>query len=120
LTPCYNSLNIQAVLSAAATSIQPEVSVSFFTWNVDGKQGTPSTHRTVMNSTTDVTILPAPKTQNVVNEPVSLALYNKDVATVVATVKSDNGTTEIILRKATLAPSATLVWEKGAGWNVVT
>ena len=119
MIPTGNSLNIQAVLSGVA-STQPEVSVSFFPWNVDGKPGTPASHRTVLNSTTDVTILPAPKTQNAVNEPVSMALYNKDGATVTVTVKSDDGTTEIILRKATLAPSATLGWEKGEGWYVVT
>lgn len=109
------TLNLQAVLSAAA-SIQPEVTASFQTWNVDGEPTKPATHRTVMNSTTDVTILPAPGVAGQVREPLSIVLYNKDGVTHTATVKSDDGTTEIILQKVLLGPAETLAYEKGRGW----
>ena len=108
-------LKLEAVLAGAVAANQPEVVVDYFDYNRDGNLTKPATFRVALNSTTDVTILAAPR-QDFVRDTQRISIYNKDTASVTVTVKTDDGTTERILIKATLLTLETLNWEKGLGW----
>lgn len=109
-------LKLEAVLAGAVSANQPEVNVSFVTWNSEGVPTKPATTRTALNSSTDVTILAAPTTQGQVREPTFISIYNKDTASITVTIKTDDGTTERIIIKCLLTAGRTLFWEKGFGW----
>ena len=111
------TLKLEAVLDAAVAANQPEVNVYYVTWNVQGVQTRPSTFRVALNSNTDVTILAAPTTQNEVREVIGATIYNKDTGSVVVTVKTDDGTTERIIVKATLGAGRTLEFNRNYGWR---
>ena len=114
------SLKLEAVLGGAVAANQPEVTVVFINYNVDGAPSKPATVRSALNSSTDVTILAAPSVDGHVREPQFISIYNKDTASVTVTVKTDDGTTERILHKATLATLEALQYEKGRGWYALT
>jgi hypothetical protein len=111
-----SSLKMEAVLAGAVAANQPDVHVDYSVWNNEGKQTKPAPFRTVLNSTTDVTILAAPGTVGFINDPEFISIYNKDTASVTVTVKTDDGTTERIIQKVTLLTLEALQYEKGRGW----
>jgi hypothetical protein len=110
-----DTLKLEAVLAAGVSANQPEVTVDYFDWNKDGVMTKPATFRVALNSGTDVTILAAPQV-GFIREPLRASIYNKDTATVTATVKTDDGTTERIIIKAALLTLECLHFEKGRGW----
>lgn len=114
-------LKLEAVLAGAITTNQPEVHVDYFVWNNKLGETTtkPATFRTALNSTTDVTILAAPASPGYVFEPFHICIYNKDTVAITVIVKTDNGTTEYIQVKQTIASLKSLIWERGVGWYVV-
>ncbi len=109
---------LEAVLAGAVSANQPEVMVDYIDWNPAGQSTPPAQIRSALNSASDVTILdtPATKTQNQSREPIRISIYNKDTAAVTVTVKTDDGTTERIIIKATLQTLESLHWEKNSGW----
>lgn len=111
-------MNLQAVLGGAVAANQPEAHVVYVTWNVDGKPSKPAQSRTALNSNTDVNILTAPGINGHVREPIRISIYNKDTASVLLIVKTDDGTERIIIRQ-TLLTLESLHWEKGSGWQVL-
>lgn len=112
-------ISLQAVLAGAVAANQPEFCVDYVQWFTDGESAKPATYEGALNSNTDVSILPAPMTQGAVFEPLRVSIYNKDTASVTVTVKTDDGTNERILIKATLLTLETLNWERGEGWYAV-
>jgi len=115
-----SSLNLEAVLGGAVTANQPEVHVDYLIWNADGTVTPPQPSRTVLNSTTDVTILAAPATNAFYFEVVNLSIYNKDTASATVIVKTDDGSNERIICKVTLSTLETLHYQKDRGWYVIT
>lgn len=113
------SLKLEAVLAGAITTNQPEVTVDYVQWNLNGEKTKPATFRTALNSGTDVTILAAPTTVGFVVEPMSISIYNKDTVNVIVTIKTDDGSTERIMKKHTLTTTQSLLWEKAVGWYVL-
>ena len=112
------TLSLQAILAGAVAANQPEVHVDYVDWNNAGEQTPPATYRIALDSANDVTILAAP-VANPVREPLRVIIYNKDTATVVVTVKTDDGTTEYIEVKQSVTTLKSLCWEKGVGWYVL-
>ena len=112
-------LRLEAVLGGAVSANQPEVHVDYVDYNVRSEATLPSYFRVALNSTTDVTILAAPVVPNQRREVVRLNVYNKDTATIVLTIKTDNGTTEFIQFKQSLLTLQTFCWEKGVGAYVI-
>lgn len=112
------STRIEAVLAGAVSANQPEVHVDYVDWNQQGEQTPPASFRSALNSTTDVTILAAPVV-NPKREPIEVNIYNKDTASVVVTVKTDDGTTERIIVRRTLTTLQTLCWKRNVGWFVL-
>ena len=113
------TLKLEAVLAAGVAANQPECHVFYKDWNPQGTTSIPAPKRTALNSGTDVTILAAP-VNNPAREVIGIHLYNKDTASVTVTIKTDDGTTEFILIKATLATLEMLGWEPNAGWYAMT
>ena len=103
---------LEAVLAGAVAANQPEVHVFYADWNASNEMTAPTLFRAALNSTTDVTILAAP-VANPKREVLSMTLYNKDTATVTATIKTDDGTERILVKKA-LATLETLHFSKNA------
>lgn len=113
-----SSMKLEAVLAGAVSTSQPEAHVGYVDFTIEGKQTRPAPFRVSLNSTTDVTILASP-TGNAVRKTESISIYNKDTASVTVTVKTDDGSTEKIVVKQTLATLETLCWDLGVGWYVI-
>ena len=112
------STSLQCILAGAVSANQPEVHVDYVDWTPEGVRTPPASFRTALNSATDVTILAAP-VSNPKREPIEVNIYNKVTASVVVTVKTDDGTTERIILKRTLTTLQTLVWKSNVGWFVL-
>lgn len=110
---------LEIVLAGAVAANQLDVHVSYVDWNKSGVTTNPAMFRTASNNTTDVTILAAP-VQNPIREILQASIYNKDTASATVTVKTDDGTTERIVIKVTLATLETLNLEKGKGYYTIT
>jgi hypothetical protein len=116
LSSAPSSIKLEAVLAGAVSANQPEYHVDYIDWTNDNQQTIPNEpSRGALNSTTDVTILTAP-TNNPRREIQRISIYNKDTASVTVTVKTDDGTTERIIIKKTVATLDSLCWERGRGW----
>lgn len=113
------TLKMEAVLAGAVAANQLDVHVSYVDWNKSGVKTNPAMFRAVSNDTTDVTILAAP-VLNPIREVLRVSVYNKDTASATVTVKTDDGTTERIVTKVTLATLETLNFEKGKGWYSIS
>mgnify|MGYP001594690075 CR=1 FL=1 len=106
------------VLAGAVSANQPEVHVDYVDWTKDMEKTAPATQRSALNGATDVIVLAAP-VQNPKREPVEISVYNKDTASVVLTVKTNDGTTERIVLRRTLTTLQTLMWKTNANWEVL-
>lgn len=116
LTP---GTKLEAILAGAVSASQPEAHVDYVDYGQTGEPSVPLSNRTALNGASDVTILAACTAgQTKVREVIGASIYNKDSAAVTVTVKTDDGTTERIIVKATLAAAETLVYEKGDGWMI--
>lgn len=108
------SIKLEAVLSGAITTSQPEYEVDYIDYNNDNAPTFPSPSSGALNNTTDVEILGAP-VNNPRREVLRISIYNKDTVSATVTVKRDDGT-ERILKKVTLLTLESLNFEKGRGW----
>ena len=75
--------------------------------------------RTATNSGTDVVICAAPPQSGTTRNIESISVYNKDTANVTVTIKTDDGTTEFIIKKHTLTTLQTMTYESNNGWSVL-
>jgi hypothetical protein len=110
---------IEAVLAGAVSTNQPEYHVWYIDYNKDGQPTLKALSRGALNSASDVTILAAPPF-NPSREVIAIDIYNKDTATVVVFVKTDDGATERILTRKSLTTLQTLTWTANAGWLVTS
>ena len=108
---------LEAVLAGAVAGTQPVVHVDYIDWNNEGHPTRPTPFKTALNNGTDVTILAAPM-NGAFREPIRIAIYNGDSASITLTVKTDDGT-ERILIKVVLLTLETLNWEKERGWYAI-
>ena len=116
------TVKLQVVLAGAVSANQLQCTVSFFDENVSGERTRGSSQQTNTNSTTDVDICNALGTgkEGFIRNIDTLTVYNRDTAAATVTVKKDDGGTETILVKATLATLETLAYDHEAGWRVTT
>lgn len=110
--------SLKAVLAGAATT-QPDVVVSFTDKTTKVfppiKSGT---HLSKTNSTTAVTVCPAPSNLTV-REVDSIFVKNNDAATATATINYvDNGSDRKLVT-VDIGPSETLFYTNGSGWAVI-
>lgn len=108
------STKLEAVLSGAA-SPAPHFHVAWVVHNNEGLLSKPATNRGTL-SDSDTVLVAAPGTQGQVREILFVSIYNADNASVTVDVKTDNGTTELSVVKATLLTLEQLLYEKGRGW----
>lgn len=111
-------MSLQAVLGGAVATTQPDAYVVFCDYNKENEVTRPGMQRVALNSNTDVIILTAP-VQNPVREVQFLSVHNRDTASVVLTLKTDDGTTERLILKQGLTAGQSLVYGKEAGFQVV-
>ena len=114
---------LQAVLAGAVTTNQLDIVVCGYDVPAQTKPDF-SEYRGFMqvsssNSTTDADICAAPVSQGVVRNLEYIGVYNKDTVSATVTIKLDDGGTEHILRKKQLLTTESLIWTRGAGWQVV-
>lgn len=111
---------IQIVLGAAITTNQLEITTHFY-------DTTPQATTTVIrggsklsnsNDTTDVDIVEAPALQGIIRNVHTITVHNKDTVLSTVSVKIDDGGTEKILVKMTIASGDTLTYDDGFGWQV--
>ena len=118
-------LKLEAILAGAVAANQPEAHVHFREIPSQTKptfeEYLGATKRTATNGANDVTICAAPGAAGRTRNIDTVSIYNKDTANVTVTVKTDDGTTEFIIRKQLLAPGESLCYEgreSGRGWYV--
>lgn len=114
------SMKLEAVLAGAVAANAPEFHVIYQDYNQRGELTKPAISRGQLDGANDVEILAAPDVQSTAREVLRASIYNEDTASVTVTVKTDDGTTERIVIKATLLTLEALMFEKGHGWYVVT
>ena len=100
---------LEAVLSGAIATSQPEVAVTFSDIRSDGARGF-QTYIIALNSTTPVTICPAPPV-GYTRFVETINVYNKDTASITVQINYDDSGTDFILFKRTLATLETLTYE---------
>lgn len=110
--------SLKAVLAAAAAT-QPDVVVSFIDKTTKVfppiKSGT---HLSKTNSTTAVTICPAPSNLTV-REVEAIFLKNNNASTVTATINYNDNGSDYKLVAVEVGPSETLFYTSSSGWNVI-
>lgn len=112
------TLHLQIALNKSATVSQPEITVSYIDWTPDpNRQAVPATSRSSASHSGDVTILSAP-VNNPSREIIYINIYNKDTVAHDVIVKTDNGTSEMILTRQSLSSTEALIWTKGQGWQI--
>jgi hypothetical protein len=110
------NLKLVANLTGAIATSQPDVHVFYDVYNAKGTDSKPSTYRSALSNTADVTILPAPTIQGTCFEIVGIVIHNSDTATVTVVVKTDDGTTQRVLLKKELLTGETIGYSKTLGW----
>ena len=109
---------LEAVLAGAIAASQPEFHVWYSDWTDAGEETPPGQYRGALNSTTDVTILAAPSGRSMMRQVTEMSIYNKDSASVTVTIKTDDGTTERIIRKEVIPTLKALTWGENVGWQL--
>lgn len=110
-----SSVVLQAVLSGAISTTQPQVTVCASDQSSSGYAGLAPV-RTALNSTTDVTILSAPAASTF-RDVDYLSVYNRDTASITVTIKYDASGTDTIIITATILTLETLFYVHGQGWG---
>lgn len=113
---------LQVVLASSVATNQPQVTTVFYD---DIPQETTTLRRRVhqvtsTNNTTDVDVVQAPAIQSIVRNVETIAIHNRDTASITVTVKMDDNGTETILVKQAVAVGETLTYEHGAGWQLLS
>lgn len=113
---------LQIVLTSSPAT-QSDVVLSYYDTPREKKEGNEEYPRRLQiaksNSTTDVDICDAPGRYDVVRNIEHICVYNKHSASVTVVIKIDDGGTEAILLKQTLAAEESLVHEATGGWQVL-
>lgn len=107
---------LQAVLSGAVASLQPQATVFFSDQSATGYSG--GSKLTLLNSTTDVDIANSPAASTI-RDVDCLQIYNRDSASVTVSIKIDVGGTDSIIITVTLATSETLEYTHSDGWKCI-
>lgn len=108
------AMKLDGVLAGAADPA-PTFHVGYVVHAVSGAVSKPALSRGAFNGATDVTLLAAPGTAGEVREVLFASIYNGDNASIVVTVKTDDGTERTVLA-VTLLTLEQLLYEKGRGW----
>lgn len=110
--------SLRAVLAGAAAT-QPDVVVSFTEKSTKAfPPAKAGTYLSKTNSTTAVTICPAPQNLTV-REVDAILLKNNNAALVTATINYHDNGSDRTLVKAQVGPSETLFFARGYGWRVM-
>lgn len=110
--------SLKAVLAGAATT-QPDVVVAFKEKSTKAfPPAKAGTFLSKTNSTTAVTICPAPQNLTV-REIDAILLKNNDAAMVTVTINYHDNGSDFPLVKIEVEPSETLFFARGYGWRMV-
>ncbi len=116
LLPTANT-SFQIVLGGAVTTNQLPFVVNYLNYNSNGLNGIGQNHGTT-NSTTPVTLLPAPANGSF-RQGVTISVVNSDTVNATVIIRlNDNGTTRDMVKQV-LAPNEGLYYEDGDGWRVM-
>lgn len=107
---------IQAVLSGAITTTQPQAVVCYSDQTTGSYAG--GKQVTALNSTTDVDILAAPAASTI-RDVDYISIFNRDSASITVTVKYDISATDSIIITVTLQTLETLQYVHGSGWACI-
>lgn len=110
-------IKLEAVLASAANTTQPKAHVGFVTYGQEDIYRRPDLQRTALNDTTDVTILTAPEVGEV-KQVTFLSIHNASADTETVTIKTDDGTTEMVWNSKSLTTGQVLSWSPDGGWIV--
>lgn len=115
---------LQIVLSGSHTTTAPKTYVVYYDVPAQAKPDNSEYLRSVQvattNGATDVDICAAPNVNGTRRNIENITIHNIDSANVTLTIKLDDGGTETILFKCTLATLEMLVYDVGANWRAYT
>lgn len=107
---------LQAVMSGAPATTQPQCTVSYSEQTSTTYLG--DVQRTVLTGATDVDILAAPSGSNV-RDVDFISFYNRDTASVTITCKYDVSATDSIIITATIGTLEYLEYTHSGGWKTL-
>ena len=110
---------IQAVMSGAAATTNPQYVVSYQDITSTGMTIPQSSSQGSLNGTTPVDIVAAPSASTN-RQVVHISIYNADTATVTVTVTKDVSGTDYTVVKYTIPVGGTLEWTRETGWQVLS
>jgi len=118
-----SSDSLQIVLGGAVATVQPHVTVSCYDvpnqTKEDSSEYRGTTFLSKTNNTTAVAICAAPPIVGTVRNIDYICVFNADSAAVTPTVRINVGTTTFTQYSQALAAGKSLVYEHGAGWQVI-
>ena len=118
----FSTTKLSALLAGAAATTNPDVTVFYHIVQTNAKNDTGQYpigfDYTQLNGTNETTILGAPDT-NTCTHIDEIYIYNADTAAVTVSVILDDNTSNRILIKKALAVGQSLVYNAGAGWQIV-
>lgn len=116
------TLTLQIALTSSPAT-QSDVAVAYYDVARETKQGSEEYPRRLQrarsNSTTDVDICDAPGRADIVRNIEHISITNRHSASVTAIVKIDEAGTEHFVKRADIPANQSLVYEHGAGWQVL-
>lgn len=119
-----NTAELQAVLAGSVSSTAVSIVASYHDVPAQTKDDFSDylgkNNAKVSNNLTDVQIVPAPGAVGTVRVVENISISNNDTASQTVTVKQDDGGTEYVIIKATLATLESLHYEDGAGWYAMS
>lgn len=112
------TVKLQAVLSGAPATTQPQAIVCFSDDDATNATYTGGATVTVLTGSTDVDICAAPAS-GIVRDIDFISISNRDTASITLTVKYDISATDSTIIKVTLLTLETLQYTHGDGWKVI-
>lgn len=114
---------LQVVLAGAVTTNELHVTVAYYDVAAQTKSGTEEYRRVISTALTTgataVDVCDAPSTNNTVRNIVYVAINNADTVSATPTVQIDDAGTDYRQIAKALTAGQSLVYEHGAGWQVL-
>jgi hypothetical protein len=118
-----SSVALEIVLGGTVATTQPHVTVSCYDvpnqTKEDSSEYRGTTFLSKTNNTTAVSICVAPPIVGTVRNIDYVCLFNADSASVTPTIRLNDGATTFTQYSQSVAAGKSLVYEHGAGWQVL-
>ena len=114
-----NTESLEIVMAAPAATTNPSYVIAYNDIQSTGMVLPQSSSNGLLSGTTPVTVISTPAV-GTTRQVAHFTLHNSDTATVTIIIRKDVSGTDYPIKKAILAPNATIEYSRETGWNVIT